>query len=398
MITVQEASHIIQAQTSRWPSESVGLVQATGRVLAEDLQADRDFPPFDRVTMDGIAIPFDTFATGARNFPLCGVQAAGKPQLILKNPNGALEVMTGAMLPSGTDTVIRYEDLLIADNQATVITDAIARGQNVHRTGTDRKAGDVIVAAGRRLSAAEIAIAATIGKASLRVLRFPRIAILSTGDELVSVGSEPLPHQIRMSNAYAIQSLLQPWQSGCSLIHLPDELEKSMEIIRQALQHHDILILSGGVSAGKFDFIPQAMQNLGIQTLFHQVAQRPGKPFWFGISNNQQAIFALPGNPVSAFAGTVRYILPFVKACAGLNPAPEVYAMLSEPFSFKPKLTYFLQVSIRYNHDGQILATPLSGKGSGDFANLSDADGFLELPADRDNFEQGDVFPLWRYR
>jgi molybdopterin molybdotransferase len=398
MITVQEASQIILAHTSPWPTESVGLEQATGRVLAETLRADRDFPPFDRVTMDGIAIPFDTFAAGTRSFPLCGIQAAGQPQLTLNTPNGALEVMTGATLPAGTNTVIRYEDLLIANNQATVVTDAIARGQNIHCTGTDRKAGDIIVAAGRRLSAAEIAIAATIGKASLRVLRFPRIAILSTGDELVSVDSNPLPHQIRMSNAYAIQALLQPWQSACSLIHLPDELEKSMELISQALHHHDILILSGGVSAGKFDFIPQAMQGLGVRTLFHQVAQRPGKPFWFGISSNQQAIFALPGNPVSAFAGTIRYILPFIKACAGLNPDPEAYAVLTEPFSFKPKLTYFLQVGIRYNQDGHILATPLSGKGSGDFANLSDADGFLELPADRDNFEQGEVFPLWRYR
>jgi molybdopterin molybdotransferase len=398
MITVQEATTIILDQAITLPAEEISLDQASGRILAESLPADRDFPPFDRVTMDGIAILYDAFALGRRSFPLSGIQAAGLPQQQLSHPDEALEVMTGAVMPAGADTVVRYEDVQIADNQAVIVTDAIVRGQNIHRKGTDRSAGETIVPAGQRVSAAEIAIAATIGKNMLRVLRLPRIAILSTGDELVPVSQTPLPHQIRMSNAYAIQALLSPWASSTTLIHLPDQLEASVQVVRDCLQHHDIIILSGGVSAGKFDFIPQAMDQVGVRTLFHQVAQRPGKPFWFGVGSLQQVVFALPGNPVSAFVGTIRYVIPFIRQCLGLSPAAPSFAVLSDDFTFKPNLTYFLQVKLKTAPDGITYASPLSGKGSGDFANLTDTDGFLELPRGRDIFHRGEVFPCWPYR
>lgn len=398
MISVPEAFRIVLEHAASFGDERIPLDHALGRILREPLCADRDFPPFDRVTMDGIAIDFQAFAKGKRQFPICGIQAAGAPPLHLADPNSALEVMTGAILPAGADTVIRYEDVAIKDGMAQVHTDDVKAGQNVHPQGHDRRAGDVIVPAGRRVSPAEIGVAATVGKASLLVARLPRIAVLYTGDELVEVEHTPLPHQIRVSNAYSIQSLLSPWGIEAQRIHLPDDLEATTAALASALQQFDALILSGGVSEGKFDYVPRALAELGVQQLFHKVAQRPGKPFWFGLSPNGRTVFALPGNPVSVVAGMVRYVLPWLRQSLGLPAAPQERAVLAEDFEFKPHLTYYLQVRVACSETGQLIARPLAGKGSGDLANLADADAFLELPQERSSFSAGQVFPLWRYR
>lgn len=398
MISAAEAFDIVVKRAASFGEERVPLDRALGRVLHEPLCADRDFPPFDRVTMDGIAIDFQSFAKGIRQFPILGIQAAGAPPIPLTDPGSALEVMTGAILPTLADTVIRYEDLEIKDGMAQLLTDEIKAGQNVHRQGHDRSAGDVIVPAGRRISPAEIGVAATVGKASLMVARLPKIAILYTGDELVDVERSTLPHQIRASNAYSVQSLLAPWNVETQRIHLPDDLKTTTEALASALQRFDALILSGGVSEGKFDYVPRALAELGVQQLFHKVAQRPGKPFWFGLSPNGRVVFALPGNPVSVVAGMMRYVLPWLRQSLGLPAATQERAVLAEDFEFKPHLSYYLQVRVRCSEDGRLTAFPISGKGSGDLANLADADAFLELPPERSIFGAGEVFPLWRYR
>ncbi len=398
MITVAQATDIILAHPGRLGMEEVPIASALGRVLREPLCADRDFPPFPRVTMDGIAIAYQAFASGQREFPLEGIQAAGAPQLTLQDPAHALEVMTGAMLPAGTDTVVRYEDLRIAEGRAHIQTDHITASQNVHPRAFDRHAGEEIIPAGRILSGAEIGVAATVGKSSLLVYVLPRVAILTTGDELVEVDATPLPHQIRVSNAYSIQSLLTPWGIQARRIHLPDNLEATVEALGRALAQHDALLLSGGVSEGKYDYVPRALAALGVEQLFHKVAQRPGKPFWFGQAAGGQAVFALPGNPVSAYVGALRYFLPWLRHSLGLSALPQSWAALSEPFEFKPNLTYFLQVRLECLETGQWLAHPVAGKGSGDLANLADADGFVELPQGRDRFEAGETFRVWPYR
>lgn len=398
MISASEAFQIVIEHAASFGDEHIPLDHALGRILREPLCADRDFPPFDRVTMDGIAIDFQAFAQGQRQFPIRGIQAAGAPPIYLNEPDSALEVMTGAMLPTGADTVVRYEDVEIKDGVAHVLTEDVKAGQNIHRQGHDRRAGDVIVPADRRISPAEIGVAATVGKASLLAARLPKIAILYTGDELVDVETSPLPHQIRVSNAYSIQSLLVPWGIETQRIHLPDDLEATTTALASALQQFDALILSGGVSEGKFDYVPRALAGLGVQQLFHKVAQRPGKPFWFGLSPNGRAVFALPGNPVSVVAGMMRYVLPWLRQSLGLPAAPQERAALAEDFEFKPNLTYYLQVRVTCSETGQLITRPLAGKGSGDLANLVDADAFLELPQERSFFSAGEVFPLWRYR
>lgn len=399
MHTVAEAEKIILEHAIPATLETVDLSESLGRFLGEDLLADRDFPPFDRVTMDGIAIQFAQFEAGQRQFPIQGIQAAGKPRLQLPNPAGCVEVMTGAMLPEQTDTVIRYEDLKTENGAATVLTDAVRLRQNVHFQGVDRKKNDLLIKKGRKIGPAEIATAATIGKSKLLVIRPPRTAIVSTGDELVPVSGTPLPHQIRGSNVFALQALLgAQFNMDSRVFHFPDDPEVISKGLADIFKAFDLVILSGAVSEGKFDFVPQVLDGLGVKKYFHKVSQRPGKPFWFGQLRDETVIFALPGNPVSAFLCACRYLLPFLRRSLGEQEQSPEMAALGEKVVFKPALTYFLPVRLQQTTDAVLQAFPLEGHGSGDLANLNDADAFLELSLERDVFLPGEAFPLHRYR
>ncbi|MEM9921968.1 MAG: molybdopterin molybdotransferase MoeA [Bacteroidota bacterium] len=398
MITVEQASQIIQSNQSSPIIESVALDDAIGRVLQEDLIADRDFPPYDRVTMDGIAIAYQDVENGCRSFPVQEIAAAGSPQKTLSEKGHCLEVMTGAILPKGCDTVIRYEDLEIADGSAQLQVDGIRHQQNVHHQASDRAKGSLLVKAGVKLSSAEIGIAATIGAARLKVSRLPKVVIISTGDELVTVDQQPLPHQIRRSNVHRLQAILKREGIIADTRHLNDALAEITQELAQLLDANDAIILSGGVSKGKFDFIPQALENLGVEKLFHKILQRPGKPFWFGKAPDGARVFALPGNPVSSFMCTCRYFLPWLNASLGQQTRLNWQATLASDVDFKPDLTYFAQVRIQIDADSRLMAVPVQGKGSGDLANLVEADGFLELPRGRDRYLAGEQFTFWPYR
>ncbi|MBX2890083.1 MAG: molybdopterin molybdotransferase MoeA [Saprospiraceae bacterium] len=399
MLSVAEAEKIILQNVFLPASEEVELTSSLGRVLAEDLVADRDFPPFDRVTMDGIAICHAEWDEGRRQFAIEGIQAAGAPRMTLEDLANCLEVMTGAMLPDGADTVVRYEDLRIENGIAAVLCETVFPRQNIHFQGIDRQAGALIVQKGQKIGPAEIAVAATVGKTKLRVARLPRTAIVSTGDELVDVGQIPLPHQIRSSNVFALRALLEcEFKMESQIFHFPDDRGGIARGLEKILREFEIVVLSGAVSEGKFDFVPQVLNALGVEKCFHKVSQRPGKPFWFGRITGRAVIFALPGNPVSAFLCACRYLLPFLRKSMGESLRHPEMAALNEAVSFKPALTYFLPVRLTWSNDGLMRAQPSPGHGSGDLANLSDADGFLELPVERDVFRAGEAFPVHRYR
>ena len=411
MLSIQEAENIISHHKIKLNTEGVPLMQSLGRILAEDLVADRDFPPFDRVTMDGIAVRFEDIKKGIKNFRVTDIQAAGSPQLNWEGERTCLEVMTGAILPLGCDTVIRYEDLKIENGIATVLIENIDFEQNIHKKGIDRKQNDTLLLSartpserGKKITAAEIATAATVGKSVLKVVKLPKVAIISTGDELVNVDETPLLHQIRRSNVYALAALLETeFKISSALFHFNDDETVITEGLEKILNEYEIVILSGAVSEGKFDFVPKALDNLGVKKLFHKVAQRPGKPFWFGKTEKETVIFALPGNPVSTFLCACKYVLPFIRLCLNFKEEIE-YAVLGETVNFKPDLTYFIPVKLlnTVQEDsfgvGVLKAQPLAGHGSGDLANLNDADGFLELPREQSFFEKGTVYPLIRYR
>jgi molybdopterin molybdotransferase len=395
MISVKEATEAIFAHLSPIKIIASPLDGAVGKVLAEGIKADRDLPPFDRVTMDGIAVRFEEWERGRRDFLIEKIVAAGTPQAILGVSSNAIEVMTGALLPQGTDTVIRYEDLVIKDGRASIQDIRITKGQSIHSQGQDAKKGETLLEQGIKLSAAEIALLASVGKYEVKVYDFPRTAIIGSGDELVAVNSDPQPHQIRRSNTYAIQAAMQAIGWHASQYHVSDDKELLHASLEHLLNDHDVLILSGGVSKGKFDFIPTVLDELGVTKIFHEVSQRPGKPFWFGVKNEKR-IFALPGNPVSTFMCFYRYIIPWVFKSLRVELRP-VLAVLGKDFSFAPKLTYFLQVQVK-NEGGKLVAYPDQGGGSGDFANLKKIDGFLELPLEKTDFKAGEVFPYIPFR
>lgn len=398
MISVIEATNFIQSTAQDYGTESVPLSASIGRVLRENLYAGRPFPPFNRVTMDGIAIQHAAFEKGQRTFKVEGVAAAGAVQMQLQDGKNCLEVMTGAILPANTDTVIRYEDTVFLEGEMTLQIEELKFEKNVHKLGSDRKKEDLLVEAGRIISPAEIGVAATVGKTHLEVSKYPKAIIISTGDELVEVSENPLLHQIRKSNVHLLKSMFTQIGMPAEIMHLKDDYDTVVTNLETVLKKYDLVVLSGGVSAGKFDYLPKALNELKVTEHFHKVKQRPGKPLWFGESKEGAVIFALPGNPVSTFSCAQKYIFPWLQKSLSLPFSAPIYAALSQDYTFKPDLTYFLQVKISYTQKGQVIATPFTGNGSGDLANLTNADGFLELPKGKEVYQKGEVFSFVSYR
>ncbi|WP_372802279.1 molybdopterin molybdotransferase MoeA [Lutibacter sp.] len=396
LTTVKDALTIILNNSEEFGIEEIEFMHSAGRVLKENIVADRDFPPFNRVSMDGVAFSSKAFNKGIRKFKIEGIQAAGSKQLTLKNEHHCIEAMTGAMLPNNTDVVIQYELITIENGFATINLDTVKKYQNVHLKGLDRKKNDVLISKNTIISAAEIGVLATVGKSKVKVGKQPRVMIVSTGNELVEVTETPAEHQIRRSNVYTLVALLEKLNIKAETSHILDDKDTLQTNIQSFLKDNDVLLFSGAVSKGKFDFIPEVLDNLGVEKLFHKVKQRPGKPFWFG-KKGAKTVFAFPGNPVSTFVSCLKYFYPWYNKSIGLNFESKHEAILNEDFYFKPNLTYFLQVKLN-QENGKLLATPIAGKGSGDLANLIDSDAFLELPHNRSNFIKGEVFPLLTYR
>lgn len=397
MISFSEAYNIVLEHLADFGVERIPLQQGIGRVLREEWHSDRDLPPFHRVTMDGIGIHYDS-AKGMTEIPIAGVVAAGDPQRSLADKTTCLEVMTGAVLPGNCDTIIRYEDVEIQDGLARITVD-YWKGQNIHRKGEDRKAGDLLVKPGTLLSASEIGVGASIGQHEIEVARLPRTMIISTGNELVEIHETPAPHQIRRGNVYRLEASLRHLGLNVDTAHILDDKEEIKRKLADYLDTYDLLILSGGVSKGKFDYLPTALADLGVEKLFHRIAQRPGKPFWFGRHiQKQTTVFALPGNPVSSFMCTQVYLMDWLRTSLGISLATRPHGILQAPVDFPRDLTYFLEVSVNYDEQGRILVHPQKGHGSGDLANLLRGDAFIRLPRGKDHFAAGEVYPLYFYR
>ncbi|HXQ63216.1 MAG TPA: molybdopterin molybdotransferase MoeA [Steroidobacteraceae bacterium] len=398
MLTPDQAEAAIAARLTPLGSEACPLERADGRVLREAILADLDQPPFDRVAMDGIAFVESEFAGGRRSFRIAGVVAAGAPPATLDAPGTCLEVMTGAVLPPGTDTVVPVEDVAVQHGVACVAdTASVTPFGNVHRQGTDARAGAQLLASGARLRGPEIAIAASAGRTSLLVSREPRIAVISTGDELVPPGTRPAAWQVRRSNAYGIAATLR--QHGFGRLtddHVTDDPARIRAALARHLETHDALVLSGGVSAGRFDHIPGVLAELGVQQVFHKVAQRPGKPMWFGTRPDGRTVFALPGNPVSTLVCLIRYVVPaLVRLVGGVPPGP-AFAPLAARWEQRHGLTTFLPVDLLEGGDRPGALTPHPTHGSGDFAALAGTSGFVELaPASR--WEPGSLAPFYTW-
>lgn len=393
------ALEAILARVTPLPVESLPLEQCIAQTLRQDIFAERDNPPFDRVCMDGIALKSETFSAGRRTYLIEATQAAGAPPLALSSPQQAIEVMTGAVLPVGTDCIIPLEEYELANGTATVKADASGKPyRNVQRRGEDSERGVPMLRAGVRLGAPEIAVVASAGLAGVAVSRQPRFMVVSTGDELVEPGEPIAEHQVRRSNAYAVVACLRG--RGFTRVahdHILDDETMLRERLALHLAHADVLILSGGVSKGKFDLVPKVLKHLGVEEVFYQVAQRPGMPLWFGVGPKGQAVFGVPGNPVSTLVCVVRYVIAAMAAAMGA-PAivPEAVA-LAEPVRLHRAVAYFLPVAIQSDASGRRLALPRPPNGPGDFLALAAADGFVELPPRAEAFPPGFVADFYRW-
>ncbi len=394
MLTPADAEKLILANLAPLPREDCPLAAAHGRVLRVALTADRDLPPYDRVTMDGYALRSSALAAGVRTFRVEALQAAGmRPFKLGEAADTCIEVATGAVLPEDADCVVPYEDATREAHRITLAPDVLPSPyQFVHRQGSDHPAGEPIVPAGTRLTSREIAVAAAVGAASVTVALSPKIAVVATGDELVEVGSPVSPFQIRRSNDYALRAALHA--SGYTRVdrfHLRDIRHEIEHLLWHIVAEYDVILITGGVSKGKFDFLPTVLETLKVRKVFQGVAQRPGKPFWFGLTPRHTPVFALPGNPVSACTCLHRYVLPALDHASGVAPRPLRTVALTAPVAFKPALAYFLPVALSSGPRGESLATPHAANTSGDFAGLIGTDGFVELPPGPAEFPAGTV-------
>ena len=398
MTTPAIADRLIGEHVTCLPIESLPLAQCGGAVLRENVYGERDAPPFDRVAMDGIALrAADT--QKLREFRIQARQAAGDAPLTLAAGSQCIEIMTGAMLPEGCDAVVPVERLQMQAGVARLeVGLAVTPGMNIHVRGSDSTQGALLLAAGTRLAAPEIAVAAGAGMARVRVSSQPNIVVISTGNELVEPGEPVLPHQVRRSNAYAVLAALR--QRGFRRVaddHVRDDADELRARLRFHLDTHDLLILSGGVSMGALDLVPGALRDLGVREIFHKVEQRPGRPLWFGVGPAGQAVFGLPGNPVSTLVCLARYVTPALYAAMGEAPIAPQRLALAEPVEVRHTLTSFLPVQIVGDDWGRDWAEPRPTNGSGDFTSLTGTDGFVELPPGPNRFTKGFVTRCWRW-
>ena len=379
MITYQEAQNIIASQAKSFGIEVIDLNNADGRILAKDMFADRDYPPFNRSAMDGYAIRHEDWINGIRIFEVQEVIYAGNTPERELNQASAFKIMTGAAVPYPANTVIRREDSVESGNKVSFNIDSLKEFKNIARKGEDLKKADLAIASNSLCTPAVIGTLATIGKSKIPVEALPKVALFTTGNEVKNLNEEISDVEIRNSNFYMLKSLLKGWQiTPVVYKHLADSKTELKDSIEKAL-HLDILILSGGVSAGDADFVPEVLENLGVKKLFHKVAIKPGKPFWCGKMPEGPIVFALPGNPFSSFVTFKLFIEPFLRKSAGLTPQIPLKSFFHGKKDKKTNLDEFFPVKF-CNSGTKVEATILNG--SGDIRLGLDADALGIHPSD----------------
>ena len=400
LLSFADARQIVErraATLSPTEPELTGLLDAVGLVLAEDVLADRDFPPFPRATRDGFAVrAADVQSVPARLLRVGEIKAGATVEAsgISVGPGEAVEIMTGAPVPVGADAVVMVEYTAFANARVTVQR-AVKAAENVVPAGAEARRGDVMVPKGTRVQHAAVAVAAAVGRPEIAVFRRPRVAVLATGDELVDVNLPPGPNEIRNSNSYSLAA--QVYEAGGEAVILPvarDDAADLALLLRKGLEA-DLLLLSGGVSAGKYDLVEEVLASLGAKFFFTGVAIQPGKPVVFGevaLNGKTTPFFGLPGNPVSTMVTFQLFVRPVLDALAGakLEPLPFTQAILKAALSTKTGLTRFLPAKLDGAHDKPGVEL-VQWQGSGDLMAASTANCYIVVPPDREQFEAGET-------
>jgi molybdopterin molybdotransferase len=392
MLRYDEARQIVIKQAGRRPRplaiSKLSVSEALGYVLAEEIRTDREYPPFDRSTRDGFAVRASEAAAAAKLRCIGEVKAGDSVTLPLAM-RSCVQIMTGAAVPPGADAVVMIE-FTSRDGDAITFQRATLPGQNIVPHGSEAHAGDVALEPGLRLGFAELAIAAQVGAAQILCARKPRVAILSTGDEIVPISETPGPFHIRNSNSISLAAQVR--LAGGEPVLLGNALDRSDDLgvkIEQGLRE-DVLVLSGGVSMGKYDLVESVLQAMGAEFFFDAVAIRPGKPTVFARCRDA-FVFGLPGNPVSTMVTFLLFVAPALDVLNGApaRPLPLLEATLAEAMKEKPGMTHFLPARLEWRGESAEVR-PLRWQGSGDIATLSRANCFLVMPADRQDIAAGE--------
>jgi len=381
MITVHKADLFIKHNTVEFPICIRAFDQTLGLVLEENIFADRDFPAFDKSLMDGIAIRKSAYQKGVRKFRIVGTQPAGVKAKSIKNDDECIEIMTGAVVANGSDCIIPVEQYIYKNGDAIISQSLEVQSLNYIRyRGSDYKFKDLILAKGTILGPPQISVLASVGKSRVKVRSKPRCAIISTGDEIVDVQSKIKSYQSRKSNSNFVQCALDKTRLiDSDSFHCPDNFNKILALTKKSLKNYDSVIFIGGVSKGKYDFIPKVLEFLKVKTIFHTVAQKPGHPLLFAMTRRRKAIFALPGNPQSTQVCTYRYVIPYFKKCIGINEKSENIKVNKNIIGLKNKTHYALVKKI-ITQDGTTYAKLINSGGSGDVLSSGKSDGFIEIP------------------
>lgn len=380
---------VLAARCRRPAEQEVPLARALGRVLAETVTADRPYPPFHRSTRDGFAVCAADLETLPATLILAGEIKAGDLFTGRLGRGTCLRIMTGAAVPEGADAVVMHEHAREAAGRVT-FTAPVEPGQNIVPAGSEAAAGQRLLEPATRLGYAELAAAAQVGRARLRVFGRPRVAILSTGSEVVAVEAAPGPVQIRNSNSVALAALVtlaggEPVPLG----NAPDEEPALAQALARGLEE-DALVITGGVSAGKYDLVEPVLKELGVEFHFDAVAIRPGKPAVFA-TRGDRPVFGLPGNPVSTMVTFELFVAPALDILSGAGPRPLAVfrARLARPVRRTARLAHFLPARLSWP-EGVPTVEELPWQGSGDIVAVAQANAFLLVPDDRLELAAGD--------
>jgi molybdopterin molybdotransferase len=399
MIPVADAIKMVLAQTSSLRVESVDVSESTGRILAEDIIADTDLPPFNRAQMDGYAVRAADVASTPARLKIVGESAAGAGWHHEMKAGEAVRIMTGAPVPLGADSVQQVELTREPNGSGEVeILERVDTGRSIIKQAAEITRGETVLRAGEEINPQMIATLASFGYAKVKVAQRPRVAVLATGSELVNVDEKPAADQIRDSNNYTIESYAK--LAGATVERLPlagDDRELLRTQIESAIERCDVLVTSGGVSMGVYDFTKDAFRDLGAEILFERVALRPGKPTVFGRAG-KKLIFGLPGNPVSVAVTFNLFVRTALRAMQGANePAlAHLTAILARHVKGSIDRESYLPATLRSDEKGRLLAEPLKWGGSSDFVSFARATALINIPAGRDPITQGSVVTIVR--
>ncbi len=392
MITVDKALNMIVDNASPLSAKTMATEHAHTFVSVNDIVADRPLPPFNRVAMDGYAVRSTDFSSPEIELKLKGQIQTGIQSELVVEPGEAVNVMTGAPCPAGADAVVKVENSKVSGDVVTLHEDNIRPGLNIASMGEDKSRGDLLIQAGKPLSAADIAVAASVGLAEIEVYQKPRIKIISTGTEIVHPSVTPLDHQIRDCNSYSLRTMCRPYRLENEFLGIGEDDKDVLSALIQKGLDSEILLLSGGVSMGDYDHIPKLLSENGVKKIFHKIKVKPGKPVWFGKTDKETFVFGLPGNPVSVQSCFRIFVEPLIKKLSGYKQAQHAFLKLplSQDAKSKTPREHYMPGKIKVTDSGTAVE-PVQIRGSGDFSNFAESQGLFLMPGSKRVLEKGEL-------